>query len=62
MLTKTICHILPLYTLVPLHSLNRLICVVHQADDVRQVHFINLTLAHLAPERITKFSTAHGTL
>jgi hypothetical protein len=42
------CYMLPLYTLVPLHSLNRSICLMHQVDDVRQVHLMNLTLAHLA--------------
>ena len=56
------CYILPLYTLVPLHALNRLICLMYQVNDVRRVHLMNLTLAHLARARITELSTAHCTL
>jgi hypothetical protein len=62
MLQTTMCLILPPYTLVPLHSLDRLICLVHQVEDVRRVHHVTPTLAHLARACIAELSAAHGTL
>jgi hypothetical protein len=56
------CHILPPYTLVPLHSLGRLICLVHQVDDGRRVHLMNLTLAHPTVTYIIELSAAHRTV
>jgi hypothetical protein len=56
------CHILPPYTLVPLHSFNRLICLVNPVGDVRCVHLRLLAMAHLARARITELSATHRTL
>jgi hypothetical protein len=36
MLLKTMCNILPPYTLVPLHSLNRIIYLAHIVRDVHE--------------------------
>jgi hypothetical protein len=55
-------HILPLYTLAPLHSLDRLIYLVDRVVDVRQVHLMDLTLAHLTLTHIVELSTVHRTL
>jgi hypothetical protein len=56
------CYILPPYTLVPLHSLDQLTCLVHQVDDVRRVHLMNLTLAHLPLTHIIELSAVHRSL
>jgi hypothetical protein len=62
MLPKTMCHILPPYTLVPLHSFDRLICLVHPIGDVRRIHLMLLVLVPLARARINELSAAHRTL
>ena len=56
------CYILPPYTLVPLYSLDRIICLAHPVGDVRRVHLMLLVLVPLARARITELSAAHRTL
>jgi hypothetical protein len=56
------CHILPSYVLVPLHSLNRMTCLAHLVGDVRRVHLMLLLLVPLALARITELSAAHRML
>jgi hypothetical protein len=56
------CHILPPYTLVPLYSLDRMLCLAHSVGDVCRAHLMFLVLVPLARARVTELSAVHRTL
>jgi hypothetical protein len=56
------CYMLPPYTLAPLYSLDRILCLAHPVGDVCWVHLMLLVLVPLAHARVTELSAVHRTL